>query len=513
VKLEAAGEAAPTEDKAADGDVEASGEEDVAGSNPMTDDSANVDAAIAEDSEVDLSDSPQVLCAENHGCPRAMCLDCGAPEPCKVQQFCFKINKGKDYDGDGEIDCMERLDARPAPGCIIYTLTCCCFCQLCCYCCKNPIEKDKCWKKGAFRYSVDFLREEACPRNTRPDIEVCTCFKGCYRANTFHIGSIMIGAFLIAIIQTIRVVLVYIEKQVKQAMGKKKSKLVEQLFKILQGIMWVFEQCMKFVTRNTYIMIAMRDLGFARASATAVGLLISNVFVLSMVKIFAIAVIVIGKGIVVSACMGIALMWMQFDPTFGYDGALPLNGTLFQSVLVGVCSFIVAQIFFYTFQMTIDTILLCFCEDCYQNDGLPQRNAALREVIATNSMKAPVPSSIIYMKGDKMDEFDMLVKLDKWSLKDLKKAIKSGNRADAPGIPSEEDMELVVWNKKAKAFVPLENGKIKKSPIHVIFKRHYPIFLRKVGTEFPGSMKDPTGQGLSEELVARLHKHGIKVSC
>ena len=77
----------------------------------------------------------------------------------------------------------------------------CCFCQLCCYGCMNPIEKDKCYKKGACKYTIDYLRDEACPRNTRPDIEVCTCFKGYYRAISFHMGSILIGAFLIAIIQ------------------------------------------------------------------------------------------------------------------------------------------------------------------------------------------------------------------------------------------------------------------------------------------------------------------------
>lgn len=93
---------------------------------------------------------------------------------------------------------------------------------------------------------------------------------------------------------------------------------------------------------------------------------------------------------------------------------------MIQTVLVGIFAFAVAQIFFYTFQMTIDTILLCFCEDCYQNDGVPMRNAALREVINSNSAKAPVPASIIYKKGNgKLTEFDILVKTDKWALKDL----------------------------------------------------------------------------------------------
>ena len=413
-----------------------------------------------EDEDVPLDHIEHVLCAENHGCPRALCCDCGADDKCKPHQVCFKINKGQDYDGDGEIECAEKCDIRPAPGCIIYGLTFCCFCQLCCYCCKvsafeekrsffvsqcfaptssltphtphffrfarthshtlahtrtythalththaraihsqSPIEKEKCWRKGAVRYYIEYCREQVCPRNNRPDIEVCTCFKGCLRAWTYHFGSILVGAFLIAIVQTARVVMLYVEKQVKATMGKKKGKVreerkgkdgahvqrnalllshvypisrarflslslsslsslslslslslsslslslsllafslqvVEYIFKVIQGILWVFEQCLKFITANTYIMVAMRDLGFARASASAFGLLLSNVFVLGLVKIFSFVVILIGKIIVVSLSVGIALLWMQFDPIFSYDGLRPLNGTLFQGKCV-----------------------------------------------------------------------------------------------------------------------------------------------------------------------------------
>ena len=500
---------------AAKGAAEASGEDE--------DEDSAIDAAKEKeegdsedsDEDSDLSDPVQVLCAENHGCAPALCGDCNPVDgsPCKVRQYFCQCNKGIDYDGDGEIDCAERLDVRPAPGCILYTLTCCCFCQLCHYCCMNPIAKDKCWKKGGCRYTIDWLREEACPRNTRPDIEVCLCLKGACRSATFHMGPIMIGAFLVAVIQTARVVLIYIEKQVKQAMGKKKSKIVEKIFAILQGIMWVFEQCMKFITRNTYIMVAMKDLGFARACASAVGLLVSNVFVLSMVKIFSVVVIILGKVIVITLSMALCLGWLQVDPMFSFDGPLPLNGTLFQTVVVGCLAFMVAEIFFYTFQMTIDTVLLCFCEDCYQNDGIPEHNAAIKSVIVGNAAKAPVAGSVIFMNGKKeFEEFDMLMKVAAWSLGDMKKAIASGNRMDAPGIPPVADMELVIYDRKAKSgFTPIESGKLAKSKIHVIFKRHFPVFLREKGTAFPEDQAGDEEGTFNHAMTQCLLRHGIKV--
>jgi hypothetical protein len=514
-KAEAA-EGADDDDKSsADGSGEASGDDADASANSGD---AEIKTALAgeinQDEEPhpdDADDILEPLCAEAHGCAPVFCCRCKDEKCLLPKQFCFKIHKGEDYNHDDIIDCYERLDVRPVPGCLCYTITCCCFCQLCCYCCKSDNEKDKCYKRGSLRYCVDYMREEACPRNTRPDIEVCTCFKGCCRSNTFHLGPILIGAFLIAVIQTIRVVLLYIEKLVKQAAGKNQGPLVKKIFRILQGVMWIFAQCMKFITRNTYIMVAMRNLGFARASASAIGLLISNVFVMSLVKVLAVVVILIGKVIVVAFSAAIAVAWLSLDPTFKYDGARPINGTIFQTVLVMVAAVVVAQIFFYTFQMTIDTILLCFCEDCYQHDGVPQRNAALRDVIHKQSSKRPVHAAIIYKKGSKIAKIPILVKIEKASLKDLCKDIHGGSRLDAPGIPKVPDMELVIFDKRSKKFSVVPSGKLKNSKIHAIFKKTYPIFLRKKGNDFPENMIDASG-GLNEELRALLATHGIKVS-
>jgi ABC-type multidrug transport system fused ATPase/permease subunit len=513
---EAAAEASSDDDgdnAAVDGDAEASGDDeddkDAAVDAPSSDEEKGGEEGGEEEAGEEEAD--QRLCAEAHGCPPILCCDCKAEKPFMPRQVCCKIHKGEDYNNDGSIDCAERFDVRPKPGCILYALTCCCYCQLCCYCCKNEVEKDKCYKWGCVRYCISHLRQEACPRNNRPDIEVCVCVKGCFRAHTFHLGPILIGAFLIAVIQTLRVVMLYIERMVKQAAGKSKGPLIKKIFKVVQAILWLFAQCMKFITRNTYIMVAMRNLGFARASATAVGLLVSNVFVMSLVKIFSVAVIIIGKVIVVCISAGVAIAWLSFSPEFNFDGARPLNGTIFQTVLTACCAVIVAQIFFYTFQMTIDTILLCFCEDCYQHDGVPQRNATLRDVIHKNTNKRPVEAAIIYKRASKTETFEILVKVDKWSLKDLKKNIKSGNRIDSPGIPKIADMELVIYDKRAKKFMPIATGKLRNSKIHAIYKRKYPIFMRSKGDNYPEDMTDASGN-LNEQLRALLNVHGIKVS-
>ena len=94
--------------------------------------------------------------------------------------------------------------------------------------------------------------------------------------------------------------------------------------------------------------------------------------------------------------------------------------------------------------MTIDTILLCFCEDCYQNDGTPEKNKVLHNVIASNAEHAAVSASIIYLNSkQEQREYDMLIKVDKWTLKDLKKAVENiGEHNKAPAMSDHEKVRV-----------------------------------------------------------------------
>ena len=94
--------------------------------------------------------------------------------------------------------------------------------------------------------------------------------------------------------------------------------------------------------------------------------------------------------------------------------------------------------------MTIDTILLCFCEDCYQNDGTPEKNKVLHNVIASNAEHAAVSASIIYLNSkQEQREYDMLIKVDKWTLKDLKKAVENiGEHNKAPAMSDHEEVRV-----------------------------------------------------------------------
>ena len=86
------------------------------------------------------------------------------------------------------------------------------------------------------------------------------------------------------------------------------------------------ESCVKFITRNSYIMIAMRNLGFLRASSNAIGLLTTNVFYLVPLKALSTAIVLLGKIIVICVCGGLAAIWMRYDPIFAIGGVSVWRG-------------------------------------------------------------------------------------------------------------------------------------------------------------------------------------------
>ena len=88
----------------------------------------------------------------------------------------------------------------------------------------------------------------------------------------------------------------------------------------------VVESCVKFITRNSYIMIAMRNLGFLRASSNAIGLLTTNVFYLVPLKALSTAIVLLGKIIVICVCGGLAAIWMRYDPIFAIGGVSVWRG-------------------------------------------------------------------------------------------------------------------------------------------------------------------------------------------
>ncbi|BET01188.1 Plasma-membrane choline transporter [Nesidiocoris tenuis] len=176
----------------------------------------------------------------------------------------------------------------------------------------------------------------------------------------YHLGTVAFGSLIIAICSFIRACIEYLEKKTKAY----DNSIIKALFCCLKCFFWCLENFLRFINKNAYIMCAIHGRNFCTSAKDAFNLLMRNILrvvVLDKVTdfLFFIGKLVITGGIVFGA------HFLFFTPNrlkLNYDSTVPL-------VVIAVGAYIIASIFFGVYSMAVDTLFLCFLEDCERNDG------------------------------------------------------------------------------------------------------------------------------------------------
>uniref|UniRef100_A0A182NLI3 Choline transporter-like protein n=1 Tax=Anopheles dirus TaxID=7168 RepID=A0A182NLI3_9DIPT len=174
----------------------------------------------------------------------------------------------------------------------------------------------------------------------------------------YHLGTVALGSFVIALVQLLRTLL----KLLMHSVRNPQNRVTSFLFDCCQCCLQCFERFLQYLTRNAYILTAMHGDPFCRAGKNAFRLLTNNalrVFAINSVGDF---VLVLAKVFVVVATGLIGMELIQKKEGLHHP-YVPL-------ILVGIFAYLVAHCFMTVYEMTVDTIFLCFCEDCECNDGI-----------------------------------------------------------------------------------------------------------------------------------------------
>ncbi|KAJ3436922.1 ctl-like protein [Anaeramoeba flamelloides] len=175
----------------------------------------------------------------------------------------------------------------------------------------------------------------------------------------YHLGSYAFGSFIIAIIQLLRIILEYTERQMKKASGE--NKFVKYMFYCMRCCLKCLESTMKFINRNAYIMIAVYGQSFCQSTKRAFHLISRNIFRIIAINTVGDFLLFLGK-LSISIITGIIAMAL----CKANDN---MSLYVIPSLLSTVLAYLVASAFMAVFEMAIDTILLSFCEDCERHDG------------------------------------------------------------------------------------------------------------------------------------------------
>ena len=215
--------------------------------------------------------------------------------------------------------------------------------------------------------------------------------KSFYRTMRFHLGSLAFGSLIIAIVQVIRAILMYIELQMKK---HKESRVVTYLLACMQCCFACVEKVLKFLSKNAYIEIAIYGYDFCEGARTAFELLVRNAIRVMVIDRVSDFLFLLGKMMVtLLTCIIGAAMLQQPESLPGGDTIDIGRFWGVSLVLIAILSYTIASAFMAVFDMAINTVFLCFCEDSERNDGSAAKpyymEESLRQFVDNAAKAAP----------------------------------------------------------------------------------------------------------------------------
>ncbi|XP_049887592.1 choline transporter-like 2 isoform X2 [Pectinophora gossypiella] len=211
------------------------------------------------------------------------------------------------------------------------------------------------------------------------DLPFFTLTAGIFRTLCYHLGTVAFGSLIIAIVRVIRVILEYIDHKLK----KFDNPFTRCLMCCCKCFFWCLENFIKFINKNAYIMCAVHGKNFCTSARDAFSLLMRNivrVVVLDKVMDF---IFFLSK-LLISIGVGFAVYYIaQWNYVYEVTNGERLNYSYIPAIILAIATYLISSIFFNVYSMAVDTLFLCFLEDCERNDGTPQKPYAM----STNLMK------------------------------------------------------------------------------------------------------------------------------
>ncbi|XP_011563045.3 choline transporter-like 2 isoform X3 [Plutella xylostella] len=197
------------------------------------------------------------------------------------------------------------------------------------------------------------------------DVPFFTLTKGIYRTMRYHMGTVAIGALIITIVRVIRVFLEYVDHKLK----KFDNSFTRCVLCCCKCFFWCLENFLKFINKNAYIMCAVHGKGFCKSARDAFSLLMRNIIrvvVLDKVTDF---IFFLSK-LLISIGVGIGVFYLlQWSYIYEVTQGQRLHYNYVPAIILAVATYLITTIFFNVYAMAVDTLFLCFLEDCERNDG------------------------------------------------------------------------------------------------------------------------------------------------
>ncbi|XP_067119262.1 choline transporter-like 1 [Centruroides vittatus] len=176
----------------------------------------------------------------------------------------------------------------------------------------------------------------------------------------YHMGSLALGSFLITVFKIPRLILQYVESKLKK---NSNSAVARCCLKCCQCCLCCFEKFLRYLNHNAYTVIAIRGVGFCKGAQEAFISLVSNALRVAAINSVGDFILFLGKCAVTALSAFVGILMMKHDPELHFYAVPVFIGSVF--------SFFIAHCVLSVYEMVIDILFLCFCEDLKMNDGSP----------------------------------------------------------------------------------------------------------------------------------------------
>jgi len=175
------------------------------------------------------------------------------------------------------------------------------------------------------------------------------------RSFTYHVGTVALGSFIIAVLQLIQYILEYIKR-------RQDSKWIAYIIAIVQCIVKCFERLMEYISKCAYIVTACKGNMFCTAAWASFQFLLKHLGQHAVVNYISAFLMGLGKVFILATTVAICFVMASAESK--------ISSPYLLLIVCALIAYVVAALFLGVFDVGIDTILVCFCWEADANGAM-----------------------------------------------------------------------------------------------------------------------------------------------
>ena len=205
------------------------------------------------------------------------------------------------------------------------------------------------------------------PKSERKLVNQCALFEGVRIGLWYHTGSLAVGSAIIALMQTVQVVLEWVHK--KSQMMDSLNPVTSCVVRSLQCACGCLEGIAEFINKNVYIDIALTSQGFCGALGSIAKIIVCHGAAMAILNGATFIFQIVGLASITASCGLVSALLLRLDTYSDVASASYMPNPGATIAVSCVLAFLVGWSFMAIFDMTSDTLLICHAEDLEGSDG------------------------------------------------------------------------------------------------------------------------------------------------